>query len=210
MLELRIVAELKAPRADSGPRSGMSSDLVAPGEKASAFTLRDGAGVEIRELREDDRAELERFGEGLSTDTISFRFLATGIAREVLIEQLSPRPGGRTFVAVIGRKIIGHVAYYRSESEAAEVGILILDAYHGKGLGTRLIERIAEAANADGITMFETIIDWNNTRMVKMVRNMGFPTSEKVEPDLIRIRFPTSIDPVSIAEFQEKWVFSPD
>lgn len=192
------------------PRSRMASGLMTAGEKAAAFTLRDGTGVEIRELRDGERAELERFVDGLSQDTIYFRFLASGIDREVLIEQLSPRQGGKILVAVIGRKIIGHVAYYRSETEAAEVGILILDGYQGRGLGTRLIEAIARTANADGITMFETIIDWNNTRMIRMVRSMGFPTSEKVEPDLIRIRFPTSIDPVSIAEFQEKWVFGPE
>lgn len=181
-----------------------------PGTGESKFTLRDGTATAIRELRERDRDLLERFVDGLSEDTVYFRFLATGIDRDVLIEQLRPRPGGKTLVAVTGEKIIGHVAYYRSESEAAEVGILILDGYQGKGMGTRLIERIAREANSDGITVFETIIGWNNTRMIGMIKTMGFPTTEKVEPDLIRIRFPTSIDPVSIGEFQEKWLFGPD
>ena len=166
--------------------------------------------VVIRELREEDGPLLRRFVESLSEETVYFRFLASGIDREVLIEQLSPRPGGLTLVAMDGQTIAGHVAYYKSESEGAEVGLIIRDDYQGRGLGTRLIESIAHAANARGITMFETIIGWNNTRMIRMVRNMGFPTSEKVEPDLIRIRFPTSIDPVSLAEFQEKWVFRPD
>jgi len=180
-----------------------------PGTGESKFTLRDGTATAIRELRERDRDLLERFVDGLSEDTVYFRFLATGIDRDVLIEQLRPRPGGKTLVAVTGEKIIGHVAYYRSESEAAEVGILILDGYQGKGMGTRLIERIAREANSDGITVFETIIGWNNTRMIGMIKTMGFPTTEKVEPDLIRIRFPTSIDPVSIGEFQEKWLLVP-
>jgi len=176
----------------------------------SVFTLGDGSAVTLRELRDGDRAMLERFIDKLSEDTIYFRFLASGINREVIIDQLSPRPGAYTLVAVEGGEIVGHVAYFKSQSEAAEIGILIMDAYQGKGLGTRLIETIARAANANGVTMFEAIIDWNNTRMIRMVRSIGFPTSEKVEPDLIRIRFPTSIDPVSIGEFQEKWVFSPD
>lgn len=184
--------------------------LAATKVPESAYRLRDGTESVIREIRDEDRAKLERFVDGLSEDTVYFRFLASGIDRGVLIEQLSPRRGGRTLVAVLGQEIVGHVAYYKSESDAAEVGILILDGYQGKGLGTRLIEAIAQTANLDGITVFETIIDWNNTRMIRMVRSMGFPTSEKVEPDLIRIRFPTSIDPVSIAKFQERWVFGPD
>ena len=189
----------------------MASNLEAPiVGGGSVFTLGDGSAVTLRELRDGDRAMLERFIDKLSEDTIYFRFLASGINREVIIDQLSPRPGAYTLVAVEGGEIVGHVAYFKSQSEAAEIGILIMDAYQGKGLGTRLIETIARAANANGVTMFEAIIDWNNTRMIRMVRSIGFPTSEKVEPDLIRIRFPTSIDPVSIGEFQEKWVFSPD
>lgn len=188
----------------------MSSDLAARGEVAPAFALKDGTEAEIRELREDDRAELERFVDGLSQETIYFRFLASGINREVLIEQLSLRRGVRALVAVVGQKIIGHVAYYKSDSEAAEVGILVLDEYQGKGLGAHLTKAIAQIADADGISMLETLIDWNNTRMIKMVRSLGLPTSERVEPDLICVRFPTSIDPASIAEFQERWVFRPD
>ena len=176
----------------------------------SVYTLRDGTAVVLRELRNEDREMLERFVDLLSEDTIYFRFLASGINREVLIDQLSPRPGAVILVAVKDRAIVGHVAYFKSQAEAAEIGLLILDSYQGKGLGTRMIESIARAANSDGVSVFEAIIDWNNTRMIKMVRGMGFPTSEKVEPDLIRIRFPTSIDPVTINEFQESWVFRPD
>ncbi|HKT21652.1 MAG TPA: GNAT family N-acetyltransferase, partial [Nitrososphaerales archaeon] len=84
-----------------------------------------------------------------------------------------------------------------------------IDEYQGRGLGTGLTEMIARAANEDGVSVFEAIIDWNNTKMIELVRDMGFPTSERVEPELIRIRFPTSIDPVTITEFQERWVFKP-
>ncbi|MDE1853313.1 MAG: GNAT family N-acetyltransferase [Thaumarchaeota archaeon] len=106
--------------------------------------------------------------------------------------------------------MVGHAAYYRNDAETAEIGLLVLDKYQGLGLGTMLTERIARSAHGEGISMFETIIGWNNPRMIRMMRNMGFPTSERVEPDLIRIRFPTSIDPVTIKEFQDKWVFLPD
>ena len=64
---------------------GMASGVVAAGASGFAFTMRDGIEAEIRELREEDREELERFVDGLSEDTIYFRFLASGINREVLI-----------------------------------------------------------------------------------------------------------------------------
>lgn len=174
------------------------------------FPLRDGSVVHVKELKAEDGQALEGFVDSLSEEAIYFRFLMTGIDREVLIEQLSPKPESFTLVALKGGQIVGHAAYYRKDAETAEIGLLVLDEYQGLGLGTLLTGRIAWAANGEGISMFETIIGWNNTRMIRMVRNMGFPTSEKVEPDLIRIRFPTSIDPVTIKEFQDKWVFLPD
>lgn len=173
------------------------------------LALRDGARARVRVLRPGDTAELEKFVGGLSEDSIYYRFLTSGISREALISELSPRTGCLSLVAIMDGRIVGLSSYCRSGPEAAEVGLLILDEYQGRGLGTGLTERIARAANEDGVSMFEAIIDWNNTRMIELVRNLGFPTSEKVEPELIRIRFPTSIDPVTIAEFQERWLFRP-
>ena len=71
-----------------------------------------------------------------------------------------------------------------------------------------MVEKIARAANVAGISVFETIASLQNMRMIEMVRNMGFPTSVKIEPDLIRVRLPTSIDPVSIDEFNTRWTYA--
>ena len=169
--------------------------------------MRDGARVQIRFLRESDAAELGRFVDGLSEDSVYYRFLTSGMSREALLSELSPKPGCVSLAAVVKGRIVGLSSYCRSGPVTAEVGLLIVDEYQGRGLGTALTERIARAANQDGISMFEAIIDWNNTRMIELVRNLGFPTSEKVEPELIRIRFPTSIDPVTLDEFQDRWVF---
>lgn len=169
--------------------------------------MRDGTSVQIRVLRESDIAELGRFVDGLSEDSVYYRFLTSGMSREALLREVSPKPGCVSLVAAVKGRIVGLSSYCRSGSGTAEVGLLIIDEYQGRGLGAGLTERIARAANQDGIAMFEAIIDWNNTRMIELVRNLGFPTSEKVEPELIRIRFPTSIDAVTLAEFQDRWVF---
>lgn len=180
-------------------RSGVLADLA----------MRDGSSAEVRVLRPGDSTALESFVDGLSEDSIYYRFLTLGISKATLVSELSPRPGCLSLIAVVNERIVGLSSYCRSGTETAEVGLLIADDFQGKGLGTGLTERIARAANEDGVSMFEAVIDWNNTRMIELVRNLGFPTSERVEPELIRIRFPTSIDPITISEFQEKWVFKP-
>jgi len=184
------------------------SSLQQPEDRSrTGISLTDGTLVSLRQFRPGDEGMLEKFVAGLSAESISFRFLVSGIEKHFLLKELSPRRDGFTLIAVKDGVMVGHAAYYRSSMDAAEVGLLILDGYQAKGLGTGMLERIARTANEDGISMFEAIIGWNNMRMIKLVRTMGFPTSERVEPELIRIRFPTSIDPVSIAEFQEQWVF---
>ena len=171
-------------------------------------TLRDGTLVHLRRAVPEDAGLLERFLNALSEDTVSLRFLELPADRRTLLRQLAPAPNNFVLVAVKGgTTIIGHAAYYTSGKESAEVGLTILDEYQGKGLGTMMVERIARAANCAGISVFETIIGWENTGMITMVRSMGFPTAVKVEPDVIRIRFPTSIDPVTIEEFQSRWTF---
>ena len=182
---------------------------LAQDEEGRAFALRDGRRMSIGRLVAADEGPLRDFVSNLSEEDIYFRFLTTGIAKEVLLRELSPKPECYALVAKDGDKIGAHAVFYRSSGEPAEIGVLVLEGYQGEGLGTRMIEMLAREANDEGISAFEAVIGWNNTRMIRLVRTMGFPTSEKVEPDLIRIRFPTSIDPVSIEEFQERWVFGP-
>ena len=178
-------------------RNGVTEDLA----------LRDGTSARVRVLRPSDSAMLESFVDALSEETIYFRFLTSGVSRETLMRELSPTPGCFSIAAVVDDRIVGLSSYCRTGAETAELGLLVSDECQGKGIGTGLTARIVRAANEDGISALEAMVDWNNMRMIRLVRNLGFPTSEKVEPDLIRIRFPTSIDPVTISEFQEKWVF---
>jgi RimJ/RimL family protein N-acetyltransferase len=163
--------------------------------------------VVLKEPSEEDAVLLERFAAGLSEETISSRFLGSVMDGQVLLSELAPRPDRFVLVAIWNGCIVGHAAYYRSGREAAEVGLMIADSFQGRGLGTAMVESVARKANEDGISVFETIIGWDNLRMVRMVRAIGFPTSEKVEHDVIRIRFPTSVDPVTIRQFQDHWVF---
>ena len=168
----------------------------------SVVSLLDGSNVSLRRARSEDRVAIEDFLNALSEETLSYRFLESVCERRVLLKQLLPASNNYVLVAMLDNKIVGHTAYYESRRESAEIGIMILDAYQRKGLGTIMLERIAHAANANGISVFETIISRDNTKMIRMVEDMGFPTSTKLEADLIRIRFPTSIDPITIAKFE--------
>lgn len=165
--------------------------------------LRDGSLAHLRRARSEDRQALEQFVNGLSEESLAFRFFESPVDRSVMLRQLMPARNNYVLLAFTGDAVIGHAAYYRSGKAAAEIGLIVGDAFQGRGLGTVMIERIARSANLGGISVFDTIISPDNTRMIKMVRDMGFPISVMSEPGMIRIRFPTSIDPVTIKEFEE-------
>jgi acetyltransferase len=171
-------------------------------------TLRDGSLAHLRRAVAEDQGMLERFLNSLSEETLSSRFLESPADRRTLLRRLLPGPKNYVLLAIQnGDLVIGHAAYYRSGEETAEVGVVILDSHRGIGLGTIMVEKIARAANAAGISVFETITSRENMGVTKMVRSIGFPTSVKVESDVVRIRFPTSIDPVTIGEFRSRWSF---
>jgi GNAT superfamily N-acetyltransferase len=183
---------------------------MSSGKGTQAIVLRDGSTAYVRELGPEDDRSLTVFVGQLSEDAIYYRFLTSGISKEAVFSELSPKLGSYVLAAFKEGAVIGIASYTSSGPEAAEVGLLVLDAFQKMGVGTALTEMVARAANRRGVSVFEAIIDWSNTKMIELVRNLGFPTSEKVEPEYIRMRFPTSIDPVTIAEFQERWAFGPD
>ena len=178
--------------------------MVSASERSSGdIELRDGSIARLKPAQLEDNGLIDEFVKSLSEDTILFRFLDLPLDRNVLLTELVPNATNYVLMAIRDEKVIGHAAYYRSGRGTAEVGIVIRDAFQDKGLGTIMLEKIASAANMDGISVFETIISHDNLRMIKMVEEMGFPISIKREPDLIRIRFPTSIDPVTIEIFKK-------
>jgi N-acetylglutamate synthase-like GNAT family acetyltransferase len=165
--------------------------------------LRDGTVVLMRRARAGDGKALTEFADSLSEESISFRFFGSALDHDLLRKELMPGPTSYVLLAMRDGRVIGHAAYYRSGGNMAEIGLVILDSFQGKGLGTKMLERIARTANLDGLSVFDTIISHDNLRMIKMVEDMGFPTSVRTEPDLIRIRFPTSIDPLTLKEFED-------
>jgi len=181
------------------------SGLEAASERSrDKVVLMDGSIVGLRRAQPKDDAIIEEFLNNLSEESVEFRFFDSVLDRSVLLKQLVPAPNNYVLIAIKDGRVIGHVAYYKAGGDNAEIGIIVTDAFQRKGLGTMMLERIARIANEDGISVFETIISKENTKMIRMVRDMGFPTAIKMETDMIRIRFPTSIDPITIGEFEAK------
>ena len=78
-------------------------------------------------------------------------------------------------------RIIATGAYFARGETTAEVAVAVDDAFHGKGLGTLLLERLALQAIRQGFTRLCAITHADNVAMREVFRESGFDWRETVE-----------------------------
>jgi acetyl coenzyme A synthetase (ADP forming)-like protein len=173
--------------------------------------LRDGSSVRIRAAKPSDEAATLAFLNGLSKTSRSLRFgdkpidsVATA-RRWAGVEQCM----GCCVLAVQGGEIIGQASYDRiaddrAVPDRAEVGFTVADSFQGRGLGTLLLKRLAEAADADGVTVFDAEVQAENHKMLDVLRQSGFGITMKSEPGLIRVQFATSLSAEARTRFEAR------
>ena len=148
-------------------------------EVASDVVLDDGSMAHIRRALETDLTFFEAFVAALSDRSLSQLFLKT-VDRKEALRRLSPGPGRFVLVAERDRRIIGHAAFQRTDSEAAKMELLVLDSFQGRGLGTILLGELAEAARGEGVATLEVLMSPDNHMMIKVLHDLGFPTSVSI------------------------------
>jgi acetyl coenzyme A synthetase (ADP forming)-like protein len=168
--------------------------------------LRDGSSVRIRLAHTSDEPGILAFLQGLSDDSRRLRFPAGNVN----LEATSRRWAGVgecpdcCVLAVQGGDVIGQASYDRTTEDRARVGFTVADSFQGRGLGTLLLKRLAEAAAANGVAVFEGEVQTDNHKMLDLFRESGFSLTMKSEPGLVRVQFPTSITPEAHARFEAR------
>ena len=79
-------------------------------------------------------------------------------------------------VAERGDGFCGIAGYYRDPArpDRAEVAFAVADAMQGRGLGTRLLERLAEIGRDRGLTAFDAYVLGDNLPMMDVFLQSGF------------------------------------
>jgi ribosomal protein S18 acetylase RimI-like enzyme len=77
-------------------------------------------------------------------------------------------------VVVQGAEIVGWGFLWDLTSDNPTLGLGIADAFHGRGLGTRLIRRIVGAARARGIPRIYLTVVQDNQVAWKLYKKAGF------------------------------------
>src|SRR5262245_39350844 len=126
---------------------------------ASDVLLSDGSTVHLRPIRPEDAPAIVDFHGRMSERTRYLRYFSPypripdrDLDRFVNVDHA----GREAFVIVAGKRIMAVGRYERlgEDSAEAEVAFVVEDAHQGRGIGSVLLEHLAEAARAHGIERF--------------------------------------------------------
>ena len=133
--------------------------------------LKDGTTIQIRRAGPEDIRGLEAFHEGLSDETVYFRFFSRNrrLARERIARFLGAELQRHvTTLALRSGEVIGMASYDRAKrGVTAQISCLVSDPYQDHGVGTLLIEHLAQIARGQGIYSFTAMTLTANRRAVR-------------------------------------------
>jgi acetate---CoA ligase (ADP-forming) len=173
-----------------GPVSHDVSDVI----------LRDGTTLRLRPPRREDMDELVAFFGALSERSLYLRFHGFPSLGPELVEQLlDPNWVERgallgTF-ADDGKEVVVAVGNYERlrDPAVAEAAFAVADPYQRRGIGTRLVEQLAERAGREGIDRFVAEVLSDNRDMLGVFEGLGFELTRELAGGEIEIQFPIAL-----------------
>jgi acetyl coenzyme A synthetase (ADP forming)-like protein len=163
--------------------------------------LRDGAVFRMRALRQSDREGLVALFNRCSPLTIRYRFLRliTSLP-ESLLDQLVTVDWARHVALVIvhgeepDEQIVAVGRYFALDDrpKVAEVSFLVEDAMQRRGIGTILLDCLAEIARRHEITRFAADVLADNRTMLSVFRKAGYALSSNISYGVSHLEFPVA------------------
>jgi RimJ/RimL family protein N-acetyltransferase len=128
------------------------------------------------QLEATDGELLERFFYRLSPETVYRRFMSP-LARP---EQARPERlldvdhrNREAILALVSGEIVGVARYSRrAHSDAAELAVVVADAWQRQGLATRLLSVLSASARRAGISRFEVMTQGDNRAALGLLRRL--------------------------------------
>jgi len=152
--------------------------------------LRDGRPVALRAARSEDAPAVQQFVRGLSDRSRRNRFFAP--VRELSPDQLErvtrSRPPGELALVAEAREggIVAMAQYVVCDPLDTEFAVVVDDAWQRQGLGSRLLEMLAEHAARAGLAAFAGFVLADNWPMLGLLARLDCELERDRDPYLIR------------------------
>jgi RimJ/RimL family protein N-acetyltransferase len=195
-----LLAEAEAHRR---ARTGRA----APRRRGHRTKLHDGSEVVIRPVRSRDAPLLADGFTRLSVRSRQLRFLTPK-------KELSPRElryltgidhddhEALGAVAQADGRGVGVARYVRAadDPQAADIAVIVVDEWQGRGLGTALMAQLSERARGEGIRRFTALVAADNVAVAGMLRRSG---AEFVRYELATVRYEIPLIPGDERKWRE-------
>ncbi|MFK3980411.1 GNAT family N-acetyltransferase [Micromonospora sp. NPDC050397] len=166
-----------------------------PPERAADVLLRDGTTVHLRPIRTDDAAGIVAMHSRFSERTRYLRYFSPypripdrDLRRFVTVDHHDRE----AFVVLSAGQILAVGRFDRLGPGAtdAEVAFVVEDAHQGRGIGSVLLEHLAEAARAEGITRFVAEVLPSNATMLRVFADFGYLVQRQYADGVVHLSFP--------------------
>lgn len=194
--DARVLVAFRTPSADRYAHMAISP---YPSHLVSNWQLSDGSNILIRPIRPEDAEMEQAFVRALSEESRYFRFMNS-------IQELSPAMLVRFTQIDYSREIallaikeshdhkaehkeieVGVARYATNpDGESCEFAIVIADDMHGKGLGSKLMTVLMDAARERGLKVMQGEVLSQNKHMLKLMKNLDFTIETSKEDDSIK------------------------
>jgi GNAT superfamily N-acetyltransferase len=152
-----------------------------------------GRAAEIRRAQHSDLSALSDFFAGLSARTRSRRFFAPVTPTYAMLRRLSGGTGDvDALVAIAGGGIVGHaMAADQAGSDGdsiTEIGVVVADAWQGRGVGSALVRALITGAQARGISCLTMDVLPGNRQVLGMILSHWAEAGIDYAQDCVTVR----------------------
>jgi len=173
--------------------------------------LRDGSVATLRTTEPSDLPALRRFFHELSPESRRRRFFTIAEPTEAILERLADSSDPAKAVTLLAiRAVDGEPrpiavgSYIAVAANAAEVAFAVDDRFHGRGLGTVLLERLAAIAAAHGFRRFDAITLPENAAMLEVFHESGFEIRSRLQSGAVDVKLSLSPTAETVASAERR------
>jgi acetate---CoA ligase (ADP-forming) len=160
-------------------------------EYTADVVLRDGSTLHLRPVRPDDDERLLDLLRHMSAEALYYRFMTVPRIDLAKAAQLTKADFEHQYVLAgeCAGSIVAIAGYYADESspKRAEVAFAVADAWQGRGIGTRLLECLAEIGRRRDIRIFDAYVLGDNRRMMDVFLESGFTVAQQLEKGVFHV-----------------------
>ncbi|MBL6274704.1 GNAT family N-acetyltransferase [Micromonospora fiedleri] len=164
-------------------------------DNAIDVLLSDGRTVQLRPIRPSDAPAIVAMHSRFSERTRYLRYFSPypriperDLQRFVNVDHVDRE----AFVVLAGERIVAVGRYERLGPAApdAEVAFVVEDAYQGRGIGSVLLEHLADAARRAGIVNFVAEVLPANGAMLRVFADFGYQLQRQFADGVVHLTFP--------------------